>query len=188
MRWLGAHAWGRGRCLLDCSQGLQGKNLLEFCILFKSMVWLPKWPKGFWHCVIEVCESHGYSLGLIKALKSTFEGSISWQFSSSAKNYFEMIICPLQVYFDHVDNLKSAPADINKVQELIFSHFDIEDRWIICETHILKISILRNLDLNWLSSGLSRFPLMIQCCTSFCHHPKYTSINSSYMHQSIPHL
>jgi len=28
-----------------------------------------------------------------------------------------------------VDNLKSAPADINKVQELIFSHFDIEDRF-----------------------------------------------------------
>jgi len=34
-----------------------------------------------------------------------------------------------KVYFDHVDNLKSAPADINKVQELIFSHFDIEDRF-----------------------------------------------------------
>ena len=36
-----------------------------------------------------------------------------------------------QVYFDHVDNLKSAPADINKVQELIFSHFDIEDRSLL---------------------------------------------------------
>ena len=33
-----------------------------------------------------------------------------------------------KVYFDHVDNLNTAPADINTVQELIFSHFNIEDR------------------------------------------------------------
>lgn len=34
-----------------------------------------------------------------------------------------------KVYFDHVDNLNTAPADTNKVQELIFSHFDIADRF-----------------------------------------------------------
>ena len=34
-----------------------------------------------------------------------------------------------QVYFDHVDNLNEAPADIHVVQELIFNHFDIKDRW-----------------------------------------------------------
>jgi len=34
-----------------------------------------------------------------------------------------------KVYFDHVDNLSSAPADINKIQELIFQHFDIPDRF-----------------------------------------------------------
>ena len=33
-----------------------------------------------------------------------------------------------KVYFDHVDNLNTAPADINTVQSLIFSHFNIEDR------------------------------------------------------------
>ena len=47
-----------------------------------------------------------------------------WSIGVTIKNPF----LPHQVYFDHVDNLKSAPADINKVQELIFSHFDIEDR------------------------------------------------------------
>jgi len=34
-----------------------------------------------------------------------------------------------KVYFDHVDNLNNAPADINVVQELIFSHFNIQDRF-----------------------------------------------------------
>jgi len=34
-----------------------------------------------------------------------------------------------KVYFDHVDNLNNAPADINTVQELIFSHFNIQDRF-----------------------------------------------------------
>jgi len=34
-----------------------------------------------------------------------------------------------KVYFDHVDNLSPAPASINKVQELIFSHFNIVDRF-----------------------------------------------------------
>ena len=33
-----------------------------------------------------------------------------------------------KVYFDHVDNLNEAPADIHVVQELIFSHFNIKDR------------------------------------------------------------
>lgn len=33
-----------------------------------------------------------------------------------------------KVYFDHVDNLNEAPADIHIVQELIFKHFDIKDR------------------------------------------------------------
>ena len=30
MRGLGAHAWGWGRCLLDCSQGLQGESFGHF--------------------------------------------------------------------------------------------------------------------------------------------------------------
>jgi len=34
-----------------------------------------------------------------------------------------------KVYFDHVDNLNEAPADIHVVQELIFNHFDIKDRF-----------------------------------------------------------
>jgi len=34
-----------------------------------------------------------------------------------------------KVYFDHVDNLNNAPADINTVQELIFTHFNIQDRF-----------------------------------------------------------
>ena len=33
-----------------------------------------------------------------------------------------------KVYFDHVDNLNEASADIHVVQELIFNHFDIKDR------------------------------------------------------------
>jgi len=34
-----------------------------------------------------------------------------------------------KVYFDHVDNLSEAPADIHVVQELIFNHFNIKDRF-----------------------------------------------------------
>jgi len=34
-----------------------------------------------------------------------------------------------KVYFDHVDNLQSAPANVNKLQELIFSYFNISDRF-----------------------------------------------------------
>jgi len=34
-----------------------------------------------------------------------------------------------KVYFDHVDNLSPAPASINKIQELIFEHFNIVDRF-----------------------------------------------------------
>ena len=59
------------------------------------------------------------------------EGGAFWIAHKACKvNMIKMIIKQFlfQVYFDHVDNLKSAPADINKVQELIFSHFDIEDR------------------------------------------------------------
>jgi len=34
-----------------------------------------------------------------------------------------------KVYFDHVDNMYTAPADIHILQELIFTHFDITDRF-----------------------------------------------------------
>jgi len=34
-----------------------------------------------------------------------------------------------KVYFDHIDNLNPAVADISVVQELIFSHFNITDRF-----------------------------------------------------------
>ena len=71
-----------------------------------------------------------------------------------------------QVYFDHVDNLKSAPADINKVQELIFSHFDIEDR-----------SLLRG---QLLIIGWWWFCSMFSCNSTWVYvtHPKYRSLLS----------
>merc|ERR1719282_2211582 len=34
-----------------------------------------------------------------------------------------------KVYFDHVDNFNAAPHDIHLVQELIFQHFDLKDRF-----------------------------------------------------------
>lgn len=34
-----------------------------------------------------------------------------------------------KVYFDHCDNLSPAPADISLIQEIIFSHFNITDRF-----------------------------------------------------------
>jgi len=34
-----------------------------------------------------------------------------------------------KVYFDDVDNLSPAPASVDKVKELIFEHFDIQDRF-----------------------------------------------------------
>ena len=35
-----------------------------------------------------------------------------------------------QVYFDHVDNMEPAPEDVTILQQLIFTHFNISDRYI----------------------------------------------------------
>ena len=58
------------------------------------------------------------------------EGGAFWVAHKACKVDFqhEAPLTFRQVYFDHVDNLNTAPADTNKVQELIFSHFDIADR------------------------------------------------------------
>ena len=62
------------------------------------------------------------------------EGSAWWIAQKACKvgkGYLDIFIMTdrcCQVYFDHVDNLNNAPADINTVQELIFSHFNIQDR------------------------------------------------------------
>merc|ERR1711872_1216088 len=34
-----------------------------------------------------------------------------------------------KVYFDHVDNMEPAPADVTTLQQLIFAHFNITDRF-----------------------------------------------------------
>ena len=44
------------------------------------------------------------------------------------ENIINIKIFIIKVYFDHVDNLHEAPADIHVVQELIFNHFNIKDR------------------------------------------------------------
>ena len=61
-----------------------------------------------------------------------------------------------------MDNLKSAPADINKVQELIFSHFDIEDRSLF-EEWLLDINKFVDHDFP---------PCFLQFNMSLCHPSK----------------
>ena len=38
-----------------------------------------------------------------------------------------------KVYFDHLDNMENAVADINTLQQVIFTHFNIRDRFGILE-------------------------------------------------------
>ena len=35
------------------------------------------------------------------------------------------------MYFDHVDNMEPAPEDVTILQQLIFEHFNISDRYIL---------------------------------------------------------
>ena len=68
-----------------------------------------------------------------------------------------------------MDNLKSAPADINKVQELIFSHFDIEDRSFLREQLLWLMMILLHV---FLQFNLSLcHPSKVQISFELCVQP-----------------
>ena len=56
-----------------------------------------------------------------------------------------------------MDNLNEAPADIHVVQELIFNHFDIKDRWELQHS----VSSVQHLP------SVSRFGLLTHCYDSF---------------------
>lgn len=60
--------------------------------------------------VVHRCGGWGHMLG--------DEGSAYWISHKACK-----------VYFDHMDNLVEAPHDVKLVEQLIFSHFDISDRF-----------------------------------------------------------
>ena len=62
-----------------------------------------------------------------------------------------------QVYFDHVDNMEPAPADVNRLQELIFAHFNIQDRY----WHRHKLIFLIN------NNDLLRFGILTHCYDTF---------------------
>lgn len=60
--------------------------------------------------VVHRCGGWGHVLG--------DEGSAFWISHRACK-----------IYFDHLDNLEKSPHDIKLVEELIFAHFDIKDRF-----------------------------------------------------------
>lgn len=57
-----------------------------------------------------------------------------------------------------MDNLNEAPADIHVVQELIFNHFDIKDRWYLQRSVSITSHHL---------TAVSRFGLLTHCYDSF---------------------
>ena len=73
---------------------------------------------GAWWIAHKACKVRENIFGTQKLVKAVYLAIVNTAF----------MLLSIQVYFDHVDNLNNAPADINMVQELIFTHFNIEDR------------------------------------------------------------